>query len=129
MKSLRYNRAVVPEDAISLDLDTLDFGDTSSQMACAAIYVRFKRRNGQFSYQLILSRSKIIPDQTSQSRAELNAALLNTNIVRRALKKHHKKSIKLTDSQIVLHWISNDDRSLKSWVRNRVIEVRRFTND
>ena len=27
----------------------------------------------------------------------------------------------------MLHWISNKDKPLKRWVRNRVIEIRRFT--
>ena len=95
-----------------------------------AIYARFKRVNGQFSCQLILSRSKLIPDGTSQPRAELCSALLNTHtgeVVKRALRKHHSHGLKLTDSQIVLHWISNEERQLKQWVRNRVIEVKRFT--
>ena len=33
----------------------------------------------------------------------------------------------MTDSQIVLHWISNEDKPLKQWVRNRVLEIKRFT--
>ena len=36
------------------------------------------------------------------------------------------KSLKFTDSQIVLHLISNDERPLKKWVRNKVIEIKRI---
>ena len=67
----------------------------------------------------------------TQPRAELFAAVLNTHtgeVVRRALQSSYEKSLKLTDSQIVLHWISNDVIVLKQWVRNRVIEIRRFTS-
>ena len=58
------------------------------------------------------------------------AAVLNAHtgqVVKRPLGKHHQSSTKLTDSQIALHWISNSDKPLKQWVRNRVIEIRRFT--
>ena len=67
----------------------------------------------------------------SQPRAELFAAVLNTHtgeVVRRALQSSFKRAIKLTDSQIVLHWINNDDIILKQWVRNRVVDIRRFTD-
>ena len=72
----------------------------------------------------------MIPDGMSQPRAELYAALVNTHsgkIVERAFSKYHKYSIKLSDNQIVLHWISNDAKPLKQWVRNRVLEIRRYT--
>ena len=66
----------------------------------------------------------------SQPQAELYAALINAHtgeIVRRFLSKWHKSSSKLTNSQITLYWINNDNKRLKQWVRNRVIEIQRFT--
>ena len=66
----------------------------------------------------------------SQPRAELFAAVLNAHkreVVKRSLGKHHQSSTKLTDSQIALHWIRIREKSLKQWVRNRVIEIRRLT--
>ena len=68
IKTLKYRRAVVPADAVNFEINTIDFGDASIQMACAEIYVKFKRVNGQYSCQLILSRSKLIQDGTSQPR-------------------------------------------------------------
>ena len=56
--------------------------------------------------------------------------ILNTHaaeVVRRAHGKHHLHGVKLIDSQIVLHCISNEERQLRQWVRNRVIEVKIFT--
>jgi hypothetical protein len=131
IKHIRYNRALVPDDAVSTDINTLDFGDASMEMACVAIYVRFLRRNGEYSCQLILGRSKIIQsDIKTQPRAEMFAALLNTHtgeIVKKALKKFHTGHIKFSDSQIALHWINSEGRPLNSWVRNRSIEIRRLT--
>ena len=67
----------------------------------------------------------------TQPGAELYAALINTHtgeVVGRAFGQHHTKAFKFTDSQIVLHWIRNEIRPLKQWVRNRIIEIQRFTS-
>ena len=131
IKGIKFNRAVVPDDAISLDINTIDTGDGSHHLACAAIYARFKRKSGNYSCQLIFSRSKLIPQGMSQPRAELFAATLNAHtgeIVKRSLQTYHKSSVKLTDSQIVLHWLHNENKQLKQWTRNRVIEIHRFAD-
>ena len=73
----------------------------------------------------------MVPEGTSQPHAELLAATINTRtgeVVKRALYKYHKKSVKLTDSQIVLYWISSINKPLNPWVRNQIIEIRRFSN-
>jgi len=131
ISTLRFKRTIIPPDAVSLDVDTLDFADASCSMACSAIYARIKRSNGMYSCQLVFARSKIIPEGTSQPRAELTAALLNAHtgeVVKRSFGKYHQSHVKLTDSEIVLHWITNEEKPLKQWVRNRVLEIRRFTN-
>ena len=125
--SIRFGALIA---AVSLELDTLDFADASQSLVCVAIYARFKRRSGIYSSQLILSRSRIVPQGMSQPRAELYAALLNSHtgeVVRKSLQKWHKSSLKFSDSQIVLHWLNNDKKTLKQWVRCRVIESLRFT--
>ena len=130
INNVRHTRALIPDDAISLELNTLDFGDASNSIACIAIYVRFQKKSGGFSSQLVLSRSRLVPDGMSQPRAELYAALLNTHsgeVVKKAFQKYHQGHFKLTDSQIVLYWISNEERPLKQWIPNRVVEIRRFT--
>ena len=73
-----------------------------------------------------------MPKGTTQPRGQLYAAVINTHtgeIVKRSLTNWHQPSIKLTDSQIVLHWISNDNKPLKQYVRTRVIEIKRFTSN
>ena len=59
------------------------------------------------------------------------AALLNVysgEVIRRALGSKLKSYVKLSDSQIILYWLLNEDKPLKQWVRNRVVEILRFTN-
>ncbi len=128
---IKFKRAVVPPDAASLEINTIDTGDASQQIACAAIYVRFLRKCGSYSCQLVFARTKLLPEGTTQPRAEMVAATLNTHtgeVVRRALSKHHKSHVKLTDSKIVLFWINNRKIPLGQWVRNQVKEVYRFTD-
>ena len=66
-----------------------------------------------------------------QPRAELFAATMNAHTgetVRIALQKNHKGKMKLTDSQAVHHCLSNHEKMVKQWVRNRVAEILRFTD-
>ncbi|XP_066920191.1 uncharacterized protein [Clytia hemisphaerica] len=128
--TIKFKRAIVPEDALNLDINTLNFGDASKSMICSCVYARFKRRDGSFSCQLVFARTRVVPKDMSLPRAELYAALTTAytgEIVRRSFKNYHKSSIKFTDSQICLHWLSNNERPLKLWTRNRVIETLRFT--
>ena len=80
--TLRFKRAIIPEDAVDLNISGPQY-----------------------------------------------AALINTyagEVVRRSFKQYHKNAIKFTDSQISLHWITNEEKPLK-WAQNRVIEILRFT--
>ena len=43
-----FRRAIVPEDAVSLDIETIDVADASSNLMCVAIYARFKLKSGEF---------------------------------------------------------------------------------
>ena len=38
--------AIVPDNAVNLDIQTLEFGDASTEMACIAVYAKFQRKNG-----------------------------------------------------------------------------------
>ena len=110
-------------------METLDLGDAGENLICSAIYVRFKRKSGGSSCQLIFARTKVIHD-LSIPRAELEAALLNAStghVVRLSLKEQHKKALKISDSQVVLHWLHCTRTVLKMWVRNRALEIMRLT--
>ena len=96
--SLRFQRVVLPEDAVNLDINTIDAANASSKMICIAIYVRLLRRNVTCSCQLVFSRSKVVPDGLCQPRTELLPATLNAHtgeIVKRDFQDNHKESVKL----------------------------------
>ena len=131
LNTLRFKRCIIPEDAVSLDMETLEMGDASLQMACSVVYVRIKRKNGKYSCQNVFAKTKIIPDGMSIPRAELVAAVLNSatgHIVKLSLGDYIKSRTHFTDSQVALCWISNDSLKLKPWARDRVVEVRRLTD-
>ena len=96
--NIEFRRAVVPPDAVNLDIETIDMADASENLVCSAIYVRFLRKDGTYSCQLIFARTRIIHNMTIP-RAELIAAVLNAStghVVRTSLKDYHKNSIHLT---------------------------------
>ena len=131
IKILKYQRAAIPEYAIDTQVETLDFVDASREIICIAIYARFKRKDGSYSCQLVFARSRLIPTNLTHPRADLYASLINTHtgeVVRRVFGQYHTNAFKFTDSQIVLHWIINENRPLKQRVRNRIIEIKRFTD-
>ena len=130
LRDLRFHRAVVPSDAKNLDIETIETADAGNELVCAAVYARFLRRDGSYSCQLVLARTKVIHDY-STPRGELEAAWLNAgtgHIVRLSLGDRLKRSWKLSDSQVALHWIHCVRYALKMWVRNRVVEINRLTD-
>ena len=131
IKGIKFKRAVVPDDAIDLSVETLDFADASQRMICVAIYARFKRRSGGYSCQLVFARSKIVPQDMSQPRAEALALELNAktgHVVKTAFGERHAKCLKFSDSQVAIHWVACTKTKLKVWVRGRNIEFNRLSN-
>ena len=114
-----------------MDIETIETADASPCMICGAIYAQFKRKSGGFSCKLVFVWSKIVPKDMSMLRAELLPASLNAvsgHVVELSFGDMYKKCWKLTDSQVVLHWIGYTRSTVKMWVRNRVIEINRLAD-
>ena len=47
--------------------------------------------------------------------------------VRRAFQDNLKENVKFNDNQVTLYWKNNQEKPLKKWVRNRVVEINRLT--
>eukprot|EP00794_Sanderia_malayensis_P019733 gene19733-biopygen14568 len=62
IKTIKFKRAAVPPEAINLEINTLDFGDASEDLICAAIYARFALKSGEYSGQLVFARSRLVPE-------------------------------------------------------------------
>ena len=129
IRNIRYQRAVIPHDAVDLNCETIDTADASKSMICVAIYIRFRLKSGDHSCQLLFARTRTVPRDMTQPRAELLAASLNAStghIIKTALGDRHKKCFKLTDSQVALFWINSYRSKLKMWVRNQCIHIKRL---
>ena len=92
---IKFKRAMVTEDAVNLEIETIEMADASQNLAC-----------GEFSCQFIFSRSKIFPKGMTIPRAELFATFLNATI-------GYVVYTALTDSQINLFWINNTKSQMK----------------
>ena len=70
-----------------------------------------------------------MPEGTSIPRAELIAAAMNAATaftVQKAFGSYHKRSIKISDSMVALHWIASTVRRLKQFIRTLVVEINRL---
>ena len=117
---------MLPVDAVSLDVETIDTADAGENLICSAIYVRYKCRDGEYSCQFIFARTKVIHDLATPG-AELAASFLNAStghIVHLSLKNMYKRCWKSTDSQVTYC----TKTAHKMWVRNRAIEITRLNH-
>ena len=78
IRHMKFRWAVVPSDAVSLDMETIETADAGERLICAAVYAMFNRKNSLWSCQLIFALTKIVHD-LSIPRAELEAAFLNSS--------------------------------------------------
>ena len=111
--NLKFCRAVIPKDAVSLDVELIHSADAGENLICAAVHARYKLRNGNFSCQLIFARTKIVHDLTIP-RAELEAALLNATTGHTVIKAL-KNGIRAVGTSVTakLHYIGSIAQKLR----------------
>jgi len=130
LREVKFRRTVIPPDAASLNISLLISSDASKSIAATCVHARVPLLSGGFSCQLYTAKSKIVRYETVP-RAELRAAVMSASLghtVKYNLGSKFRDSMYVTDSTIVLHWLSHDERPLDTAVRNSVIEIRRFTD-
>ncbi|XP_065180252.1 uncharacterized protein LOC135810689 [Sycon ciliatum] len=105
------------------------FCDASADAYAAVVYLAIHTESGTH-VQFVTSKSRVAP-LASQTipRLELLSALVLARLivrVRKALARYVSVSriACWTDSMIALHWIRGDTREWKTFVQNRVVEVR-----
>ena len=129
-KELVFKRAVIPEDARSLDIELIVSTDASQHAAAAAVHARVPLKGGGFSVQLLCSRTRITRNLTIP-KGELKATVIGAaigHISKHCLGNLWSETTFVTDSAISLYWINSDSRPLETHVRNAVIEVRRLSS-
>ena len=129
LRGLRFQRAVMPLDAIDSNLRLLGAGDAALEAEMMGVWGGFLRKCGTWSCQLIMGRGILAPKDGTIPKNELEAAcgtacLLTVTI--KALKNWVSEYYMFIDSEISICWINSDRLKLSMFHRNRVVQVRRL---
>ena len=130
LREIRFRRTIIPPDAADLKVNLIVSCDASKDIAISCVHARVRRKNGDFSCQLLTAKSKIVKQMTVP-KAEMRAAVMSAVLGHTSkynLENQYEGAVYVTDSSIVLYWLTSDQRVLQTLVRNAVIEVRRFTD-
>ncbi|RLU22410.1 hypothetical protein DMN91_004688 [Ooceraea biroi] len=127
LNQVRLNRWA----ALELDSERADlhgFSDASNVAYAAAVYLRVVSRSGDVKVTLLAAKSRVAPvNSLTVPRLELCAAVLLSRLmefVRDALEIDRSSCICWTDTIIVLAWLDCHPSHWKTFVANRVAEIR-----
>ena len=107
------------------------FGDASKTGYAATVYARIEGTPTAAS--LVASKTRVAPIKAQTiPRLELMAALLTSRLVvrvKQALSSVYEISSCFcwTDSMVVYHWITQEEKEFQQFVENRISEIRRLT--
>lgn len=114
------------------DIQLHGFCDASNVGYGACIYVRSKGDQCDVMSNLLCVKSRVEPLKTvTIPRLELCGALLLAQLYREVngtLNLNPSKVIFWCDSTIVLHWLNTEPQRLKTFIANRVVEIRELTD-
>ena len=98
---IKFSRATLPIDAVSLQMETIEAGDASTALICAAVYVRFERQSGEYSCELVVGKSKIVPSGMTVPKSELYAMEINSSLGHLTQRALAENMLRHTKSQTV----------------------------
>ena len=131
LKDTRYNRAVVPVDAVDPRKGHLLLAvDAAKKLKIVGVWIRFKRKHGKFSSQLLIGRSLLSKGGTLPQE-ELESMTIGSNLLsicRRALEGWIEDYSMFSDSVIAICWTTTEDKRLSLFHRNRVLQIRMHTD-
>ena len=112
------------------------FSDASNRMYAVFIYLCYERKSGLIKSALVCSKSKIcfINGSVTIPRAKLSGVLLICQLISSVLKALQStlnicEIFYWADSSIVLSWVINKDKVYKTYVQQRLIQIREFISD
>lgn len=107
------------------------FSDASEKAYASCIYLRSIDAGNQIESHLLCAKSRVSPLKSlSLPRLELLGALLLARLMKKCIDTLNLKLSRVflwTDSTIVLSWISNEPKTWKTFVANRVAEIQQLT--
>ena len=116
-----------------LSIQLHGFSDASTDAYGCCVYLRFVYTSGKVKVTLISAKSRVKPmSNTTIPRMELLGALLMARLVTSVKSEllsvyEINETFCWTDSSIVYCWISNTDKTLKTFAQNRVNEIRNLS--
>ena len=129
LRSVKFDRCLLPSSFEDGATELLHFCDASQRGYGACSYLRTINKNAEVRVILIMSRGRVAPlRQISIPRLELCAAVQAVRLdalLRKEMDIPFLKSTFFTDSEIVRAYIHNESRRYKTFVANRVSEIRR----
>ncbi|XP_018406526.1 PREDICTED: uncharacterized protein LOC108782694, partial [Cyphomyrmex costatus] len=130
MGRIAFDRRLWSDECIDLQLH--GFSDASKIGYGACLYMRSCDKSGNVNIRLVCARSRVAPLKTvTIPRLELCGALLLAHLYREAketLGTVPNNIVFWCDSTVVLHWIKTPPHLLKTYVANRVTQVREITD-
>ena len=133
LKGLKIPRNLMPvspdpEEPVELHV----FCDASKAAYGAVAYLRSVKEDRDFHTCLVASKTRVAPlQEVSLPRLELLGAVLAARLANYILSSIHFKKISVwfwTDSTLALGWITGDVNRWKTFVRNRVEEIRKLSS-
>lgn len=131
LRGLKFQRAVMPEGAVSTTMDLIIAVDAAEEVKMAGAWGRFRLKSGLFSCQLVLGRSLLADKDSTIPKVELDALLIGSNmgwILRQAMENWVESSILIGDSSIAMSWVTSTEKRLSLFHRNRCVQIRRGTD-
>ena len=129
LRKVSFPRSIMPDCPMSTRIQLIISVDASKDVAVAAVHARVPLASGGFSCKLLAAKSKLVHTSTVP-KGELRAAVMGASLaftVSSDLGSQVEDVLFVTDSTIVLFWLTHDTRPLQTAVRNAVIEIRRFS--
>ena len=125
-------RCILPKETAELQKELHYFSDASEGAYGVAAYLRISQPQGSVHTELLMAKSRLAPLKgMTIPRLELSAAALAARVdeqLREELKLPRECCYFWTDSTIVLGYIKNESKRYKTFVSNRVMQIRELTN-
>ena len=126
--TLRIQRSLFEVDSEIDDVSIHGFSDASAICYAAAVYLRVAYMSGKVECFLIMAKSRMAPTSKPQTipRLELLGALILARMLSFLSPIFPNKEIVCWSDSNVLYWIRQERKLWKTFVENRVREIRKL---
>jgi hypothetical protein len=133
LEKVSIQRSFKPDDFGAIRSISLHhFSDASTKGYGQCTYIRLKNEQGRVFCSLVMGKSRVAPLKTvTIPRLELTAAVVSvrvSDLLQRELEYDHLTEVFWTDSNVVIGYIKNDSRRFRTFVANRVQQIRDHTD-